>query len=84
MTGVQTCALPISKAFQGVLCGVATAVILRWFPTFMRPAEGIVTDAILVFMSMKDVTVPALLSDGLFVAGWMISRVERLGKVGSP
>jgi hypothetical protein len=46
----------------------------------MRPAEGVVTDAILVFMSMKDITVPALLTDGLFVAGWMISRVEKWGK----
>lgn len=66
----------LAKAFQGLLCGGVTAGILRWFPSLMRPAEGIVTDAILVFMSMKDVTLPALLSDGLFVAGWVISRVE--------
>ena len=67
----------IAKAFQGVLCGVVTAVILRWFPSVMRPAEGMITDAILVFMSMKDVTMPALLTDGLFLAGWGISRVEK-------
>ena len=68
----------IAKAFQGVLCGVVTAGILRWFPSLMRPAEGIVTDAILVFMSMKDISVPALVTDGLFVAGWLISRAERV------
>ena len=70
----------LAKIFQGLLCGVVTAVILRWYPSLMRPAEGVVTDAILVFMSMKDITVPALLTDGLFVAGWIISRVEKWGK----
>ena len=68
----------IAKAFQGVLCGVVTVGILRWFPSLMRPAEGIVTDAILVFMSMKDISVPALFTDGLFVAGWLSSRAERV------
>ena len=43
----------------------------------MTPAEGLVTDAILAFMSMKDITLPALLTDGVFVAGWVISRVEK-------
>ena len=70
----------LAKAFQGLLCGVVTAVILRWFPTLMNPAEGVVTDAILVFMSMKDITVPALLTDGLFVVGWLIHGADRLKK----
>jgi hypothetical protein len=46
----------------------------------MNPPEGVVTDAILVFMSMKDITIPALLTDGLFVGGWIISRVEGMKK----
>ncbi len=66
----------LAKAFQGVLCGVVTAAILRWFPNLMSPAEGVVTDAILAFMSMKDISLPALLTDGVFVAGWVLSRVE--------
>ena len=70
----------LAKAFQGLLCGVVTAVILRWFPDLVRPAEGVVADAILVFLSVKDITIPALLSNGLFVAGWVISRAERWGR----
>ena len=70
----------LAKAFQGILCGVVTAALLRWFPSLMNPPEGVVTDAILVFMSMRDITVPALLTDGLFVGGWIISRVERMKK----
>ena len=67
----------LAKGVQGLLCGGVTAVILRWFPALMTPAEGLVTDAILAFMSMKDITLPALLTDGVFVAGWVISRVEK-------
>ena len=70
----------LAKAFQGILCAVVTAVILKWSPSLMNPPEGVVTDAILVFMSMRDITIPALLTDGLFVGGWVISRVERLKK----
>lgn len=66
----------MAKAFQGILCGGVTAVILRWFPIIMRPAEGMITDAILVFTSMKDISLPALITDGGFVAGWILSRVE--------
>jgi hypothetical protein len=67
----------LAKALQGVLCGGVVAIILRWFPALMGPADGVVTDAILVFMSMRDVPLPALLTDGVFVAGWVISRVEK-------
>ena len=67
----------LAKGVQGLLCGGVTAVILWWFPALMTPAEGLVTDAILAFMSMKDIPLPALLTDGVFVAGWLISRVEK-------
>lgn len=67
----------IAKGVQGILCGVVMAVVLGWFPDLLSPAEGTVTDAIAVFTSLKDITVPALLTDGVFVAGWVLSRVER-------
>ena len=66
----------LAKAFQGVLCGVVTAVLIRWFPAVTRPAEGVITDAILVFTSMKDISFPALLTNGGFVLGWLLSRTE--------
>lgn len=66
----------VAKVVQGLLCGGVTAVILRWFPALMTPAEGLVTDAILAFMSMKDIPLPALLTDGVFVAGWILSTVR--------
>jgi hypothetical protein len=50
------------------------AVLLRLLPVLSDPSEGIVTDAILAFMSMKNISVPALVTDGVFVAGWVLSR----------
>jgi hypothetical protein len=67
----------LAKAFQGLLCGGVTAVILRWFPALMGETEGIITDAILVFTSMKDISLPALLTDGGFMAGWLLSRMRK-------
>jgi sporulation integral membrane protein YlbJ len=66
----------LAKGVQGLLCGGVTAVILRWFPALMTPAEGLVTDAILAFMSMKEISLPALLTDGVFVSGWILSTVR--------
>ena len=56
--------------------GGVMAVLLRWCPHLVASTEGVVTDAILVFLSMKDISLPALLTDGVFVAGWVLSRVE--------
>jgi hypothetical protein len=64
----------IAKGVQGVLCGGVMAVLLRLLPVLSDPSEGIVTDAILAFMSMKNISVPALVTDGVFVAGWVLSR----------
>ena len=66
----------LAKAFQGLLCGGVTAVILRWFPSLTVETEGIITDAILVFTSMKDITFPVLLTDGVFLTGWLLSRMR--------
>ena len=65
-----------AKAFQGLLCGAVTAGVLRWFPYLMKPAEGMVADAIMVFFSMKEWTLPALLTNGMFVAGWLMTRIK--------
>ncbi|MBP3667738.1 MAG: hypothetical protein J6K29_11910 [Clostridia bacterium] len=66
----------LAKAVQGLLCGMVTAAVLRWFPSLLSPAEGLVTDAILAFMSMKEIPLPALLTDGIFVSGWILSTVR--------
>lgn len=67
----------LAKAVQGLLCGAVIAGLLRFCPELLRPSDGVVTDAILVFMSMKDISLPALLTDGIFVAGWVLSQVGR-------
>lgn len=66
----------LAKAFQGLLCGGVVAVMLWWNPTLLMPAEGVVTDAILVFLSMKDIPLPALVTDGVFVSGWLLSMAR--------
>ena len=74
----------LAKVAQGILCGVVMAGLLLWHPDLLTPAEGRITDAIAVFTSLKDIPVPALLSDGVFVAGWVLAsvgggRTERAG-----
>ncbi len=63
----------LAKAAQGLLCGAIIAGLLRWHPDLLSPAEGRITDAIAVFTSLRDIPIPALLSDGIFVAGWVLS-----------
>lgn len=64
----------LAKAAQGLLCGGVTALLLRWFPALLTSPDGGVTDAILVFTSLRSFTVPALVTDTLFVGGWILSR----------
>ena len=66
----------LAKAFQGILCGIVMAVILNLKPQWINAAEGAVVDAILAFTSLRDIPVPALLTDGVFMAGWVLSRVN--------
>lgn len=65
----------IAKAVQGLLCGGVMAGLLRINPSLLHSAEGAVVDAILAVTSLRDITVPALLTDGVFVMGWVISRL---------
>ena len=64
----------LAKAAQGLLCGGVTALLLRCFPALLTSAEGGVTDAILVFTSLRSFTIPALVTDTLFVAGWILTQ----------
>lgn len=69
----------IAKGVQGVLCGVFIAAILTIRPNWINPADGAVMDAILAFTSLRDISVPALVTDGVFMAGWILSRVKSWG-----
>lgn len=70
----------IAKAFQGLLCGGVMAAILTLKPAWVSPAEGAVMDAILALTSLRDITIPALLTDGVFAIGWILSRVGSWGR----
>jgi hypothetical protein len=70
----------LAKGLQGVLCAVVMAALLRWNPSLMNSSDGVVTDAILSFMSMKSITLPVIVTDVVFVLGWIISRARAVGK----
>jgi hypothetical protein len=70
----------VAKGVQGILCGGIMAVILTLKPHWIRPAEGAVMNAILAFTSLRDIPFPALLTDGVFMIGWILSRVNSWGK----
>ena len=66
----------LAKAAQGLLCGGVMALLLTLNPTLAHGAGDAVTDAILAFTSLKDITIPALLTDGVFITGWVLSRLK--------
>ena len=66
----------LAKGFQGILCGGIMAVILRLKPQWVNPAEGAVMDAIMAVTSLRDISLPAVLTDGVFAAGWILSRIQ--------
>ncbi len=66
----------IAKGVQGILCGGVMAVILTLKPDWINPAEGAIMDALYAFASLKDISVPALITNGAFMAGWVLSRVK--------
>lgn len=67
----------IAKAVQGILCGAVMAAILTLKPAWLNPADGVILDAILAFTSLRDISVPALITNGVFMAGWVLSRVGK-------
>jgi sporulation integral membrane protein YlbJ len=66
----------LAKAVQGLLCGGIMGAILTLKPAWVNPAEGAVMDAILAVTSLQDISIPALLTDGVFAVGWILSRVD--------
>ncbi len=67
----------IAKAVQGILCATAVTVILSiGNPVWLAPAKDTLMNAIVVVTSMKDFSVPAILSNGVFILGWVIGRVR--------
>ncbi len=67
----------LAKAAQGILCAAVMTVILRFGdPAWLNPAEATFVDALMVFTSWKEITVPALITDAVFILGWVISRIR--------
>ncbi len=69
----------LAKAAQGVLCAVVMGAILAlgdpaWFSE--ASDAGVWMDAILTVTSWRELSVPALLSDGAFVCGWVIAKLS--------
>ena len=66
----------LAKTAQGLLCGAVMAAILLLRPQWIRVSNDAVMDAILAFTALKDISIPALLTDGIFMMGWVISRTR--------
>lgn len=73
-----------AKAAQGVLCAAVMTIVLRCGDaTWMVPARDTASswmDAVAAVSSLKEITVPALLTDGVFLSGWVMAQVERWRK----
>lgn len=67
----------IAKAIQGLLCGLVMAVILILKPAWLTPDDGVILNAILAFTSLRDITIPTLITNGVFMAGWILSWVGK-------
>jgi len=67
----------IAKALQGLLCGLVMAVILILKPAWLTPDDGVILNAILAFTSLRDITIPTLITNGVFMAGWILSWVGK-------
>ncbi len=69
----------IAKAVQGILCGTVMAVILTLKPAWLGPADGVILDAILAVTALRDISVPDLITNGVFMVGWILSLVGKRG-----
>ena len=67
----------IAKAVQGILCGVVMGAILTFKPAWLNPADGVIMDALLAFTSLRDISIPALITNGVFMVGWILSQVGK-------
>ncbi len=73
----------IAKAAQALLAGGAMAVLLRYGnPSWFSPGEasvmgGTIGEALRTVQSLKQISIPALIGDGAFIAGWLLTEVRR-------
>ncbi len=76
----------LAKAAQGVLCAAAMALVCRFGePVWFSPGEAVWgevswMDAVAAVSSLKELTVPALIGNGAFIIGWLLSEVQRWKK----
>ncbi len=75
----------VAKLAQGFLSGVVMALILSCLgPTLLAPGQGVITpgqetlvgavDALAALAALRDVSVPVLISDVVFILGWIGNR----------
>ena len=75
----------LAKAAQAVVAGVAMALLLRygnssWFSFEGQNTTGVggtIGEALRTVRSLKEISIPALIGDGAFIAGWLLSEVRR-------
>ena len=65
----------LAKAAQGLLCGTVMAVLLALKPTWLGPTNGVILDAILAVTALRDISIPDLVTNGVFMVGWVLSLV---------
>ena len=74
-----------AKAAQAVVAGIAMALLLRygnsaWFSVENQGATGVggtIGEALRTVRSLKEISIPALIGDGAFITGWLLSEVRR-------
>ncbi len=64
----------LAKAAQGIVCAGAMMVLLRFGdPRWFSSAEDTLTEAIATVTSWREITVPEMVTDVVFVGGWVLS-----------
>lgn len=73
----------LAKVAQSVVAGGSMALLLRygnpeWFSLGEQSVMGgTIGDALRTVRSLKEISIPALIGDGAFIAGWLLSEVKR-------
>ena len=91
MTGVQTCALPISSLFTGIRIGITYAVVAAVFAEYAGATEGlgiymqVAKNSFRTDLLLAAVVVTAVLTLVLYALTYLVERVcipwERAGVV---
>lgn len=68
----------LAKAAQAVLCAAVVTLLLRFGdPAWLTPAADTVVDALADLAALRELTIPAAITDTAFVVGWGILCVKR-------